>query len=132
MLDPQVRTLRDISDIKKSKGIEEIISVKKTDKIKDVLELITRTGYSNIPVMDGRKSLGSIRENKLLAKLVIDPTLYSSLIKDVMEESLPVLDAKTDIEEVKSFLKNNSAILVSDFGLITDIITRYDLIDSQQ
>ncbi len=45
-----------------------------------------------------------------------------------MEESLPILEAKTEIEEVKKYLKTNSAILVSDFGLITDIITRYDLI----
>lgn len=132
MLDPQVRTLRDISDIKKAKGFEEIISVKETDKVKDALELITKTGYSNIPVMEGRQSMGSIRENRLLAKLVDDPTLYNSFIKDIMEESLLILDAKTEIEDVKNYLKNNSAILVSDFGLITDIITRYDLIEIRE
>ncbi len=129
MLDPQVRILRDISDIKKAKGFEEIISVKETDKVKDVLELITKAGYSNIPVMEGRQSLGAIRENRLLSKLVDDPTLYNSSIKDVMEDSLPILDAKTEISEVKNVLKEHSAILVSDFGLITDIITRYDLIN---
>ncbi len=129
MLDPQVRTLRDISDIKKSKGFEEIVSVKEDDKVKDALELITKTGYSNIPVMAGRQSVGSIRENKLLGKLVENPALYNSPIHQVMEESLPILDAKADIGEEKKYLKNNSAILVSDFGLITDIITRYDLIN---
>lgn len=129
MFDPQLRTLRDISDIKKSKGFEEIASVTETDKVKDALELITKTGYSNIPVLNGRQSIGSIRENKLLGKLVENPTLYTSLIGEVMEESLPILDAKTEIEELKKYLKDNSAILVSDFGLITDIITRYDLIN---
>ena len=131
MLDPQIRTLRDISDIKKSRGYEEIVSVKESDKVKDALELITKTGYSNIPVLNGRQSVGSIRENKLLGRLVDKPTLYSSLISEVMEESLPILDAKTEIEEVKKYLKDHSAILVSDFGLITDIITRYDLINIQ-
>jgi len=57
MLDPQVRILRDISDIKKSKGYEEIVSVKEADTVKDVLELITKTGYSNIPVMNGRQAI---------------------------------------------------------------------------
>lgn len=132
MLDLKVRTLRDISDLKKSKGFEEIISVKENNRVKDVLELITKTGYSNIPVMEGKQSIGSIKENKLLAKLVEDPTLYNFLIKDVMDNSLPVLNAKTEIEEVKEFLKNNSAILVSDFGLITDIITRYDLLEIRE
>lgn len=132
MLDPEVRTLRDLSDLKKQKGFEEIVSVKESDKVKDALELITKTGYSNIPVMVGRKPIGVIKENKLLAKLVENPLLYNFEIKEVMEESLPVLEAKTEIDEVKKYLKNNSAILVSDFGLITDIITRYDLINLQQ
>lgn len=132
MLDPQVRTLRDISDIKKAKGFEEIISVKENDRVKDVLELITKTGYSNIPVLEGKQSLGSIKENKLLAKLVENPLLYNNEVKELMEESLPILDAKTEIEEVKNYLKNNSAILVSDFGLITDIITRYDLLEIRE
>ncbi|HSL88608.1 MAG TPA: CBS domain-containing protein, partial [Ignavibacteriaceae bacterium] len=86
----------------------------------------------NIPVLEGKQSLGSIKENKLLAKLVENPLLYNNEVKELMEESLPILDAKTEIEEVKNYLKNNSAILVSDFGLITDIITRYDLLEIRE
>ncbi len=44
-----------------------------------------------------------------------------------MGECCPTLDAKTELAEVKNIMKDNAAILVSDFGLITDIITRYDL-----
>jgi predicted transcriptional regulator len=91
--------------------------------------LITKTGYTHIPVLRGKQSIGAIREGRLLSKLVDDPTLYNSLIKDVMEESFSILDAKTEISEVKNLLKANAAILVSDFGLVTDIITRYDLIN---
>jgi cystathionine beta-synthase len=129
MLDTEVRTLRDISDKKKSLGIEEIVSIKEDDKVKDVLELITKTGYTQIPVLRGKQSIGAIREGRLLSKLVDKPTLYSSLIKDVMEQSFPILDAKTDISEVKKLFKEHPAVLVSDFGLVTDIITRYDLIN---
>jgi len=129
MLDTEVRTLRDISDRKKASGIEEIVSIKEDDKVKDVLELITKTGYTQIPVLRGKQSIGAIRENRLLSKLVENPQLYNSLIKDVIEESFPILDAKTELAEVKSLLKEHPAILVSDFGLVTDIITRYDLIN---
>ncbi|MFI5237125.1 MAG: pyridoxal-phosphate dependent enzyme, partial [Ignavibacteriales bacterium] len=129
MLDLEIRTLRDISDRKKSLGIEEIVSIKEDDKVKDVLELITKTGYTQIPVLKGKQSVGSIREGRLLSKLVDNPTLYNSLIKEVMGESFPILEAKTDISEVKKLFKENPAVLVSDFGLVTDIITRYDLIN---
>ena len=129
MLEPEIRILRDLSDIKKQKGFEEITFVKENDTVKQVLDLIGKTGYSQIPVLEGRQSIGCIRENRILSKLVDNPLLYNSQIKDVMEESLPVLDAKTEINEVKKILKSYAAILVSDFGLITDIITRYDLIN---
>jgi len=129
MLDTEIRTLRDISDRKKALGIEEIVSIKEEDKVKDVLELITKTGYTQIPVLKGKQSIGAIREGRLLSKLVDNPQLYNSLIKEVMEESFPILDAKTEISEVKKLLKENAAVLVSDFGLVTDIITRYDLIN---
>jgi cystathionine beta-synthase len=131
MLDTEVRTLRDISDRKKSFGIEEIVSIKEDDKVKDVLELITKTGYTQIPVLKGKQSVGAIREGRLLSKLVDKPTLYNSLIKDVMEESFPILDAKTELADAKKILNENAAVLVSDFGLLTDIITRYDLINIQ-
>ncbi|MCW8813935.1 MAG: pyridoxal-phosphate dependent enzyme, partial [Chlorobium sp.] len=129
MLDTEMRTLRDISDRKKAAGIEEIVSVKEDDKVKDVLDLIAKTGYTQIPVLKGKQSIGAIRENQLLSKMVDNPLLYNSLIKDVMEESFPILDAKSDTKIVKETLKDHLAVLVSDFGLVTDIITRYDLIN---
>ncbi|MGQ9643631.1 MAG: pyridoxal-phosphate dependent enzyme [Ignavibacterium sp.] len=131
MLEPEIRILRDLSDLKKQKGFEEIVFVKETDTVKDVLEIISKTGFSNIPVLKGRQSIGCVKENKLLAKLVDDPLLYNKQVSVLMDESLPILDAKTEISEVKKYLKDSSAILVSDFGLITDIITRYDLLDIQ-
>ncbi len=90
MLDIEMRTLRDISDRKKALGIEEVVSIKEDDKVKDVLELISKTGYTQIPVLKGKQPVGAIRENRLLSKLVDNPQLYNSLIKEVMEESFPI------------------------------------------
>lgn len=129
MLETEIRTLRDISDLKKSKGNEDIVYVKSDALVKDALELITKKGYSNIPVMLNRRAIGCIRENRLMARLLNNKNLLEASVKDVMEECVPVLDAKTDLAKVKEVLKENTAVLVSDFGRITDIITRYDLIN---
>jgi predicted transcriptional regulator len=79
--------------------------------------------------MHDRKPLGCIRENRLMAKLLRNPELLNSTAENVSDECFPVLDAKSDISEVKEYLKDNPAIMVSDFGRITDIITRYDLLE---
>ena len=79
--------------------------------------------------MKNRKSLGCIKENKLMARILENPDLMNAAAQDVWDECFPTLDAKTDINEVRKILKDNTAILVSDFGRITDIVTRYDLIN---
>ncbi|MDZ7626604.1 MAG: pyridoxal-phosphate dependent enzyme [Ignavibacteriaceae bacterium] len=68
MLDTEVRTLRDISDRKKALGIEEIVSIKEDQKVKDVLELITKTGYTQIPVLRGKQSIGAIKRRSFTLK----------------------------------------------------------------
>ena len=128
MLDTEIKILRDISDAKKLNGNEDIVFVHPETPVKEVLKIIQENGYSNIPVMHDRKPLGCIRENRLMAKLLRNPELLNSTAENVSDECFPVLDAKSDISEVKEYLKDNPAIMVKDFGRITDIITRYDLL----
>ncbi len=129
MLETKMNMLRDISDEKKLRGIEDIVFVYPETSVKEILEIIQETGYSNLPVMRDRKSLGCIIENKLMARILENADLINATAQDVWDECFPTLDAKCDIKEVKKVLKDNTAILVSDFGRITDIITRYDLIN---
>ncbi|WKZ70807.1 MAG: pyridoxal-phosphate dependent enzyme [Melioribacteraceae bacterium] len=130
MLEVEMKILRDVSDEKKRRGIENICYVHDSDLVKDAVSIFNKYGYTQIPVFDEHlKPVGSVRENKLMGKLVEDSKLLNVKVSEVMEESFPIIDAKTEIEEVKKMLKDRNAILVSDFGRITDIITRYDLID---
>lgn len=130
MLETEIKILRDISDAKKSRGIEDLAYVHDNTKVREVLDVINKKGYTQLPVLDEHlKPVGCIRENKLMKRLLHDENLIDADVKDVMDECFPVLDAKTEIKKVKEILKDNSAVLVSDFGRITDIITRYDLID---
>ncbi|MCX8056911.1 MAG: cystathionine beta-synthase [Ignavibacteria bacterium] len=123
------KTLKDLVDIKKSRGYQILVSLKPDDKVEQAIELISSSGFSNIPVIENRKSIGVIRENRLLMKLIENPELKKSNVKDVMDESLLVLDSQTQLDKVKEHLKKDYAVLVSEFGRIVDIITRYDLIE---
>jgi len=129
MLETEIKILRDISDAKKLNGNEEIVFVHPDTPVKEILKVIQDNGYSNIPVLHDRKPVGCIRENRLMARVLKNPELLNSKAEKVWDECFPILDAKSDISEVREYLKNSPAILVSDFGRITDIITRYDLLE---
>ncbi len=123
------KTLKDLSEIKKSRGYHILVSLNPDDKVEKALELIESSGFSNLPVIENKKSVGVVRENRLLIKLIDNPELKNSPVKDLMDASLQVLDSKTNIEDAKEQLKKDYAVLVSEFGRIIDIITRYDLIE---
>ncbi len=130
MLDVKIKILRDVSDRKKIRGIEDIAYVHDDFTVKEAMKIINEKGYSQLPVFDEHlKPVGCISEVKIMSRLVEDSKILENNVKEVMEDCFPTIDAKTPIEEVKQVLKNQNAILVSDFGRITDLITRYDIID---
>lgn len=128
IIETELKTLKDLIETKRIKTRTELVSVSKNDKVINVLDLINRTGYTHIPVLENRKSIGVIRENLLLKKLIENPSLKNSPVESIMEQSLKVVDINTDINDIREYLKNDSAILVSEYGRIIDIITRYDLL----
>ena len=88
--------------------------------------------FYNLPITENFKHtspFGTIDGKEAYLKLVEDNKLLDSTVEEIMEECFPILDAKTEIDEVKKVMKENNAILVSDFGRIVDLITRYDLIE---
>jgi len=130
MLESEIKTLADLSKHKKRLGIKELIFVKDNSTVKEAVQLLNERGFSQIPVFDkDRQSVGSIKEGKLMAEILSDRNILNKKVSDIMSESLPVIDSQLDLHQVREKLKTNRAVLVSDFGRIIDVITRYDLIE---
>lgn len=130
MIETDIKTLRDISYRKKTKGFEEIICVHNDDMVKDAVELLSERGVTQLVVFNHkREPVGSIIEEKIMTEIMKDKSILNNKISSIMEENFPFVDAKVSIDEVRKLLENNPAILVKDFGRVTDIITKYDLID---
>ncbi len=111
------------------KEMKKLVFVHPETPVKEILKVMQDNGYSNIPVLQDRKPVGCIRENRLMSRVLKNPELLNATAEKVWDECFPILDAKADISEVTEYLKNSPAILVSDFGRIIDIITRYDLLE---
>jgi cystathionine beta-synthase len=128
LLPSEIRTLQDIISSKRNEGGKVLAFLYPTDKVMKAFELINTSGFSQIPVIDHGESVGSVKEAKLMSRLVKDPKLFDNTVEQVMEAGFPTLDQRTEIEAVRKYLGESPAVLVTEFGRIIDIVTRYDIL----
>lgn len=124
-----IKNLGDISIQKRSGTFKELVYLDADDKVKDAIHILNENGFSQLPVIEKNNSVGTIRESKLLAKILENPSILDDRIEQFMDESLPVLDNKTSLSDLKKHLTVSTAVLVSEYNRIVDIVTRYDLIE---
>lgn len=129
LLAPQKMTAGLISGTKKPQAPKELVSVAPTDTVGVALEKMDELGLTQLPVIDEGRCVGSVRENRVLAKVVRDRALLESRVSEVMESSFPIVDVDASSNEVFKRLQTSPAVLVEEYGRITGIITRHDVLD---
>jgi cystathionine beta-synthase len=129
LLAPQKMTAGLISGTKKPQAPKTLVSVSPTDTVAVALEKMDELGLTQLPVIEEGSCVGSLRENRVLAKVVRDRALLESPVSEVMESSFPIVDVDASSNEVLRRLQTSPAVLVEEYGRITGIITRHDVLD---
>lgn len=129
LLSGEAQALKDIVRSKKNGEAGELVFVQAQDKVRTAVEVLNSKGFSQLPVIENGQSVGSLREGRVMSKLLDNPNLLDSKVEDVMGPSFPALDEKTDIHKVKQYLSDSPAVLVTEYGRIIDIVTRYDVLE---
>jgi cystathionine beta-synthase len=129
LLAPQKMTAGLISGTKKPQAPKELVSVAPSDTVAIALEKMDELGLTQLPVIEEDHCVGSLRENRVLAKVVRNRELLESKVSDVMESSFPIVDVDASSNEVLKRLQTSPAVLVEEYGRITGIITRHDVLD---
>ncbi|MDQ3180315.1 MAG: pyridoxal-phosphate dependent enzyme [Acidobacteriota bacterium] len=132
LLEPQKITAGLINETKNSGAPEEVIFVAPDEILSDALARMTENGVTQLPVLENNKSVGSLRESRVLTKLLENRDLFTATVSEVMDESFPVLDVDASFNEIKAELQKSPAVLIEDFKRITGIITRTDVLDLQK
>jgi len=126
---PEVITALDILENKSKKSGSKLYYLSKSDKIKTAIGLLNKTGFSQLPVLEEKNSIGSLMESKLLSVVLENPAILDYEVASVMTESFPVIQKSTELNQIKELLKKSGAVLISENDNIVDIITQYDLIE---
>ena len=131
LLEPQRITAGLITETKNSGAPKEVISVAPDELVGDALSKMTENGVTQIPVLENNKSVGSLKESRVLTKLLENRELLNAKVSEVMDKSFPVLDVDASFNDIKAELQKSPAVLIEDFKRITGIITRTDVLDLQ-
>ncbi len=129
LLEPQKMTAGLISGTKGDHAPHSLVWVAPSDKVSDALAKMNELGLTQLPVLEEGKPVGSLRENRALAKVVRNRHLLDSPVSEVMEESFPTVDVDASAYDVTHHLQASPAVLVEEYGRITGIITRHDVLD---
>jgi len=103
----------------------KIIAVTPNDSIKDAIKKMKQHNISQMPVIENHKSIGSVSESTILEAIMDEK---GKKIKDIMQDSPPVVSKESSIDVVSNLLKFYPMILVSEEGELKGVITKSDLI----
>ena len=109
----------------------EVISVQKNEPVAKVVELMKTHGYSQLPVLEGKQSVGSISEKAILRQILAgkDVAQISKISTgEIMEEAFPQVAEDAPLNLISSLLQVYSAVLISRRGRVVGIITKADLL----
>ena len=129
LLEPQKITAGLITGTKKPQAPKSLVWVKPGDMVGHALQRMDELGLSQIPVLDEGRAVGSLRENRCLARVVRNRELLESPVSEVMEASFPTVDVDASSKEVTRRLQTSPAVLVEEYGRIIGIITRHDVLE---
>jgi len=107
-----------------------VVGIQKTTSVSDAIEVMRRNGFSQLPVMDGERSVGSISEGTLLDHLLAQKRNegQSHDVSDIMDEPFPQVGEDAPVSLLTNLLKFYPAVLVQRKGSIVGIVTKADLL----
>ena len=108
-----------------------VIAVSRTQLVRDAVDLMRKRGYSQLPVFDGTRCVGSISEKTILDRAARGEPLDSLLnyrVRDIMDSPLPIVNDDTPLESVLGLLQGNYGVLVTKGEGTIGILTKSDIL----
>lgn len=130
LLEPQRITAGLINETKGDRAPRDLVSVSPDEPVGAALAKMNELALTQIPVLDDGRSVGSLRENHVLSRVFNDRDLLEAPVSKIMDKSFPIVDVDDDVNLVTRKLRTHPAVLVEEYGRITGIITRHDMLDT--
>jgi predicted transcriptional regulator len=110
---------------------KDVVGVQVCDKVQSAVKLMRETGYSQLPVFDGERSVGSLSESTIIDRIVDrkrGEVIADGLVSEIMDDAFPQVGEDAPVSLLTSLLRVYPAVLVSKKGEIAGIVTKADLL----
>jgi cystathionine beta-synthase len=126
-LDRKGQTTKDIVAIMKAGKLQSLETI---DPIEKAVKIMNTNDFSQLPITQGGRIVGSVNEQDLFEFIVKNPDAKMAPVETIMTPAFPFVDISTPVEDLaKMITPENPAVLVRDFKTDeTFIITRHDII----
>lgn len=107
-----------------------VVGIQKMTSISDAIDVMRRNGFSQLPIMDGERSIGSISEGTLLDHMLAlkKNESQAKIVSEIMDEPFPQVGEDAPVSLLTNLLKFYPAVLVQRKGGLVGIVTKADLL----
>jgi predicted transcriptional regulator len=108
-----------------------VISISRMQLVRDAVDLMKKRGYSQLPVFEATRCVGSISEKTILDRAARGEPLdllLNNRVRDIMDSPLPTVDEDTPLEMVLGLLQGNYGVLVTRGENAIGILTKSDIL----
>ena len=132
LLEPQKMSATLLVKTKTARHPGGLISADPTATVASVLATMQEHELSLIPVIENGRSVGSVREGRVLARVLENREVLNHRIHDVMDKAFPTVDEDSRLADIVKQLQASPAVVVEEYGRIIGILTRHDMLDVPQ
>lgn len=112
-------------------GHHDVVSVDINATLGDAIEIMNREDISQLPVLEDGEVVGSLNENRILNRLIDDPSSKNAAVGKIMEDPFPVVTGDMRVDQITKMLNRNTpAVIVKQDDGKMDILTKSDLIQA--
>lgn len=108
--------------------VHNIISINKSDKVKNAINKMKKYQISQMPVFDKKRVLGLVTEATILDMIAKGKKVSDLNVEEVMQDAPPIVSKKTPINIIIELLKYSPLVIISSDGKLGGVITKSDIL----
>jgi cystathionine beta-synthase len=118
-----------IGDLLRTRGQRQLVTITPKTTVAQAIELLQKTGISQLPVLQDDAAVGSVQEVTLARVLHDHSDPDKVTVGEIMARPIPQLESTVHLDEAyRLLMAGNTGVLAVSDGKIVDIVTRIDLI----